>query len=159
MIDPESGRVLEPGQDGILQVRSAQAVGGGTDWVRTNDLGSVDEDGFVWIHGRADDVINRGGFKIFPSEIEDCLEAHPLVREAAAFGVDDERLGQVPVALVVISDDVSPADLITWVKSRLPAYKAPVTVRITDAIPRNAAMKVLRGQVREEFETLAAQAN
>ena len=159
VIDPESGRVLDPGQDGILQVRSAQAVGGGTDWIRTNDLGSVDADGFVWIHGRADDVINRGGFKIFPSEIEDCLEAHPLVREAAAFGVDDDRLGQVPVALVVISDDVSPADLITWVKSRLPAYKAPVKVRITDAIPRNAAMKVLRGQVRDEFETLAAQAN
>ena len=157
VIDPESGLVLAPGQSGLLQVRSAQAVGGGTDWIRTNDLGTVDDDGFVWIHGRADDVINRGGFKIFPSEIEDCLEAHPLVREAVVFGTDDERLGEVPVAVVVTAGDVSPAELIAWAKSRLPSYKAPVTVRIADAIPRNAAMKVLRGQVRDEFATTVAQ--
>ncbi|MCB0936631.1 MAG: long-chain fatty acid--CoA ligase [Mycobacterium sp.] len=156
VIDPDSGLVLEPGRHGLLQVRSAQAVGGGTDWIRTNDLGTVDDDGFVWVHGRADDVINRGGFKIFPSEVEDCLEAHPLVREAVVFGADDERLGQVPVAVVVTRGEVSPADLIAWVRSRLPSYKAPVTVRVADTIPRNAAMKVLRGQVRDEFATAVA---
>ncbi|MEB3070661.1 class I adenylate-forming enzyme family protein [[Mycobacterium] vasticus] len=158
VIDSETGEVLAPGQPGILQVRSAQAAGGNGHWVRTNDLGSVDEDGFVWIHGRADDVINRGGFKVFPSEIEDCLEAHPQVREAVAFGIPDERLGQVPVAMVVVADEVDPVDLISWVKSRLPAFKAPVTVRITDSIPRNSAMKILRGEVRQEFESTAAQA-
>ena len=158
VVDPETENELPPGQYGILQVRSAQAAGGDSQWVRTNDLGSVDKDGFVWIHGRADDVINRGGFKVFPTEIEDCLEAHPRVREAVAFGFPDERLGQVPVA-VVVAEGVSPEDLVAWVKSRLPAYKAPVTVSITDSIPRNSAMKVLRGQVRRQFESIAAQPN
>ncbi len=158
VVDPETGAVLPPGEPGLLQVRSAQAAGGASRWVITNDLGSVDDDGFVWIHGRADDVINRGGFKIFPAEIEDCLESHPQVREAVAFGVDDERLGQVPVA-VVVAQGVEPEELIVWVKSRLPAYKAPVRVQVTGSIPRNSAMKVLRKQVRQDFESIAAQAN
>ena len=159
VVDPETDEELPPGHYGILQVRSAQAAGGGSRWVRTNDLGSVDEDGFVWINGRADDVINRGGFKVFPAEIEDCLESHPEVRDAVAFGIPDERLGQVPVAVVVAQGDVSPDDLVAWVKSRLPAYKAPVTVAVTDSIPRNSAMKVLRRQVRQQFEGIAAQSN
>ncbi|MGO9151855.1 class I adenylate-forming enzyme family protein [Mycobacterium sp.] len=159
VVDPETGEDLPPGRSGMLQVRSAQVAGGDGRWVRTNDLGSVDEDGFVWIHGRADDVINRGGFKVFPAEIEDCLEAHPQVREAVAFGIPDERLGQVPVAVVVAQGAVSPGELVAWVRSRLPAYKAPVQVSVTESIPRNAAMKVLRGQVRRQFEDLAAQSN
>ncbi|MGV0577846.1 fatty acid--CoA ligase family protein [Mycolicibacterium elephantis] len=152
VIDPRTGELLAPGESGILQVRSAQASGGDGRWVRTNDLGAIDEDGFVWIHGRADDVINRGGFKIFPAELEDCLEAHPQVREAVVFGVADERLGQVPVAVVVTAGNVSAEDLIAWTRSRLPGYKVPVRIRIGDAIPRNSAMKILRKQVREEFE-------
>ena len=159
VIDPETEKELPLGQHGILQVRSAQAAGGDSQWVRTNDLGSIDEDGFVWIHGRADDVINRGGFKVFPAEIEDCLEAHPQVREAVAFGIPDERLGQVPVAVVVAQAGVSPDELVAWVKSRLPAYKAPVAVTVTDSIPRNSAMKVLRGQVRQQFKSIAAQSD
>lgn len=159
VIDPDTEDVLAPGQRGIVQVRSAQAAGGDGQWVRTNDLGSIDEDGFVWIHGRADDVINRGGFKIFPAEIEDCLEVHPQVREAVGFAIPDERLGQVPAAMVVVQGEVSPDDLVAWVKSRLPAYKAPVTVRVTDSIPRNSAMKVLRGQVRQQFESIPAQSD
>jgi len=156
-VDPDTEEELPPGRSGILRVRSAQAAGGDGQWVRTNDLGSVDADGFVWIHGRADDVINRGGFKVFPAEIEDCLEAHPQVREAVAFGMPDERLGQVPVAVVVAQGGVSAAELVAWAKSRLPAYKAPVAVRTTASIPRNSAMKVLRGQVRKEFDDVAAQ--
>jgi len=159
VVDPETDAELGPGQPGVLRVRSAQAAGGDAQWVWTNDLGSVDKDGFVWIHGRADDVINRGGFKVFPAEIEDCLEAHPRVREAVAFGIPDDRLGQVPVAVVVAQSDVSSDELVDWVRSRLPAYKAPVTVHTTDVIPRNSAMKVLRGQVREQFESIAAQSH
>jgi acyl-coenzyme A synthetase/AMP-(fatty) acid ligase len=159
VIDPDTHEDLAAGQHGILQVRSAQAAGGDGQWVRTNDLGSIDEDGFVWIHGRADDVINRGGFKVFPAEIEDCLEAHPRVREAVVFGLPDERLGQVPVAVVVAQGSVGSDELIAWVKSRLPAYKTPVTVHMAESIPRNSAMKVLRGQVRQQFESIAAQSN
>lgn len=153
VVDPATGERVAAGEHGLLQVRSAQASGGDGRWVRTNDLGSVDDDGFVWIHGRADDVINRGGFKIFPAEIEDCLESHPQVREAVVFGVTDERLGEVPVAVVVTEGDAPTDELIAWTRTRLPAYKVPVRVRLTDSIPRNSAMKVLRRQVREEFET------
>jgi acyl-CoA synthetase (AMP-forming)/AMP-acid ligase II len=153
VIDPRTGEPLAPGEPGILQVRSAQASGGEGRWVRTNDLGTVDEDGFVWIQGRADDVINRGGFKIFPAELEDCLESHPQVREAVVFGVADERLGEVPVAVVVTAGNVTPEELIAWTRTRVPGYQVPVRIRITDAIPRNSAMKILRKQVRDEFET------
>ncbi|KUI29235.1 class I adenylate-forming enzyme family protein [Mycobacterium sp. GA-2829] len=157
VIDPVTGDPLGSGEHGILQVRSAQASGGDGQWVRTNDLGSVDDDGFVWIHGRADDVINRGGFKIFPAELEDCLESHPRVREAVVFGVADDRLGEVPVAVVVAAGDVSEDDLIAWTRMKLPAYKVPVRVQMTDEIPRNSAMKILRKQVRDDFEkTLSA---
>lgn len=153
VIDPETGDPLSPGAHGILQVRSAQASGGDGQWVRTNDLGAIDDDGFVWIHGRADDVINRGGFKIFPAEVEDCLEAHPQVREAVIFGVADDRLGEVPVGVVVTAGDVTAEDLIAWTRSRLTGYKVPVRVLLTDSIPRNSAMKILRKQVREKFES------
>lgn len=152
VVDAATGELLEPGEHGIMQVRSAQASGGNTQWVRTNDLGSVDSDGFVWIRGRADDVINRGGFKIFPAEVEDCLEAHPQVREAVVFGVADGRLGEVPVAVAVAAGEVSGEDLIAWTRTRLPGYKVPTRVQLTDAIPRNSAMKILRRQVREDFE-------
>lgn len=151
VIDPDSGGVLDPGERGIIQVQSAQSSGGAFQWVRTNDLGRVDADGFVWIDGRADDVINRGGFKIFPAELEDCLESHSAVREAVAFGIDDPRLGAVPVAVVVTRGDVDSGELIAWVRSRHPGYMVPTAVRIVDSIPRNAAMKVLRVQVRDEF--------
>lgn len=156
VIDPDTADLLPAGEPGLLQVRSAQASGGDGQWVRTNDLGNIDEDGFVWIHGRADDVINRGGFKIFPAELEDCLESHPQVREAVAFGVVDERLGEVPVAVVVTAGDVSTTELIGWIRARLPGYKVPVRVELTDVIPRNSAMKVLRKRVREDFEDAVA---
>ena len=154
VVDQATGEQVKPGDPGILQVRSAQASGGSDKWVRTNDLGSVDDDGFVWIHGRADDVINRGGFKIFPAEVEDCLESHPKVREAVVFGISDDRLGEVPVAVVVTTGEVGPGELIAWTRSRLPGYKAPLRVQVTDSIPRNSAMKILRREVRDEFETV-----
>lgn len=156
VIDQTTGEPVPAGEHGLLQVRSAQASGGNGRWVRTNDLGSVDDDGFVWIHGRADDVINRGGFKIFPAELEDCLEAHPGVREAVVFGVSDDRLGEVPVAVVVVAGDLSADDVTAWMRRRLPSYKVPVRISLTDSIPRNSAMKILRKQVREDFESALA---
>ncbi len=156
VVDPDTGVELAPGEPGLIQVRSAQASGGADQWVRTNDLGSVDADGFVWIHGRADDVINRGGFKIFPAELEDCLESHPRVREAVVFGVDDDRLGQVPVAVIVTAAEVDTDELKAWVRSRVPGYKVPAHIEVTDALPRNSAMKILRKQVRKEYDTAMA---
>ncbi|MFE9322584.1 class I adenylate-forming enzyme family protein [Nocardia sp. NPDC052278] len=149
VVDPDTDEPVETGQSGVLLVRSAQASGGReAGWVRTSDIGRVDEDGFVWIDGRSDDVINRGGFKVFPAELEHCLEEHPAVREAVVVGITDERLGQVPAAAVVAREPVSDTELVAWVKSRLQSYKAPARIQFVSEIPKNPAMKPLRGQVR-----------
>ena len=92
-------RVFLTGVAGLLEVRTpATARGEGDGWVTTNDLASLDSDGFLYIHGRADEAIVRGGFKVIPREIEELLESHPEVTAAAVYGRPDARLGAVPVA-------------------------------------------------------------
>ena len=102
IVDPESGELLAVGDTGILQVRSDQ-MAEENDWVSTTDLARIDADGFVWLSGRADAAINRGGFKIIPTEVAAILETNAQVKEASVVGIDDARLGQVPVAAVELS--------------------------------------------------------
>jgi acyl-coenzyme A synthetase/AMP-(fatty) acid ligase len=151
VLDPQTHDVLPVGQTGLLCFRTPHSVGAGPeDWVRTNDLGRVDADGFLFVDGRADDIINRGGFKVSGGTLKNVLEAHPAVREAAVVGLPDERLGEVPGALVVTpggAEDPSDADLDAWVRSKLPPYYAPTVLRRADAIPRNGAMKIVRPAV------------
>ena len=71
-------------------------------WLRTGDLARIDDDGFVWIDGRVSAMVNRGGLKVFPDEVEEQLREHPLVADAAVAGVPDDRLGEVPWAFVVV---------------------------------------------------------
>jgi acyl-CoA synthetase (AMP-forming)/AMP-acid ligase II len=128
-----------------LEVRTPQA--GADGWVRTNDLARIDADGFVWVVGRADDVIVRGGFKIAPGVVAAALERHPAVREAAVLGLPDERLGQVPVGAVELDPD-APAptsdELRDFCRSDLTPYEIPSAVVIVSALPRGASMKVDR---------------
>src|SRR5690606_20370501 len=105
VVDRETGEPLPPGQQGLLEVRSAQ-VGNG-DWVRTTDLVEIDADGFLYIRGRADDAIIRGGFKILPPDIEAVLKRHPAVADACVIGLPDQRLGAVPVAAVELKEDAA----------------------------------------------------
>ena len=148
---------------GLLSVRTP-AMADDT-WALTNDLASIDEDGFVYIHGRADDAIIRGGFKIDPREVEKALEAHPDVRAAAVVGMPDERLGAVPVAVVELelelelehagatSELPDEQALVRWLRDRLAGYQVPVAIEIVEAIPRTAAMKVSRPGVLALFGT------
>jgi long-chain acyl-CoA synthetase len=145
VIDPESKALLPLGTTGILEVRTEQATqGGGADWVRTNDLARCDEDGFLWILGRADGAINRGGFKIDPNEVAATLAEHPAVAEAAVVPLPDDRLGQVPAAMVELAPDASdpgePA-LKAWVRDRHEPYKVPVRIRSVAEMPRTVALK------------------
>ncbi len=123
-------------------------------FVHTGDLARVDEDGFVWIEGRMGDLINRGGNKVFPDEVEEVLASVPGVSEAAVVAADDDRLGQVPVAFVVLDegDDRSDAEIdevmIDACRSALAAYKVPVRFERIDRLPRNDAGKVLRRELR-----------
>jgi long-chain acyl-CoA synthetase len=114
-------------------------------YVRTGDYARVDMDGFVWIEGRVGDLINRGGNKVFPGQVEEVLCLSPRVSEAAVVGVPDERLGEVPVAFVVGSapDD----ELERLCRDHLVAYKIPVAYRRIAALPRSEVGKVLRRQL------------
>jgi acyl-coenzyme A synthetase/AMP-(fatty) acid ligase len=155
--DPETGDFLAPGIAGIIVIRARHAaVGGENSWVRTNDVGRLDDDGFLWIDGRADDVINRGGHKVFPAEVESVLARHPAVKDVAVLPLPDTRLGQLPGALVVIrADHQRPAEeeLIALVKKHLAPYCAPASFRFVDVIPRNAALKTDRRQALDLLTT------
>jgi long-chain acyl-CoA synthetase len=111
-------------------------------YVRTGDFARIDGDGFVWIEGRVGDVINRGGNKVFPGQVEEVLLLSPSVREVAVVGLPDERLGEVPVAFVV--GDASDAELGQLCRDHLVAYKVPVAFRRMGTLPRSEVGKVLR---------------
>jgi long-chain acyl-CoA synthetase len=116
-------------------------------YVDTGDLARVDEDGFVWIEGRASDVINRGGNKVFPEHVEEVLRLVPGVAEVAVVGVADERLGEVPVAYVVTTAAVADDDLVAACRAHLAPYKIPVAFRRVGALPRSEVGKVLRREL------------
>jgi acyl-CoA synthetase (AMP-forming)/AMP-acid ligase II len=118
-------------------------------FLRTGDLGRVDADGFVWIEGRVSDMINRGGLKIVPQEVEEVLRLHPHVADACVAGVPDERLGEVPVAWVRAAAGARPDPdaLRGFARDRLAGYKVPVAVRFVDDFPRTEIGKILRREL------------
>jgi long-chain acyl-CoA synthetase len=157
IVDPDSGSPLDPGGSGILEVRGAQL--GTADWVRTSDMARMDEDGFIWILGRADDVIIRGGFKVSTTSVRDALASHPAVADASVIGIPDARLGQVPVAAVELKPTaagVSGADLGRFLRERLSPYQVPVEIRVVDALPRTPSLKVSQPEVRKLFAPTSA---
>jgi acyl-CoA synthetase (AMP-forming)/AMP-acid ligase II len=113
-------------------------------FLRTGDLGHLDEDGFVWLTGRVSDVINRGGLKVFPADVEEVVLQHPSIREAAVVGVRDDRLGEVPWAVVVASFEVDDAELDAICREQLAPYKVPARFVFVEKLPRNEVGKVLR---------------
>jgi acyl-CoA synthetase (AMP-forming)/AMP-acid ligase II len=113
-------------------------------FIDTGDLARIDDDGFVWIEGRASDVINRGGNKVFPEQVEEVLRLIPAVQEAAVVGVPEGRLGEVPVAFVVTTGPVTDDELVAVCRQHLAPYKVPVRFRRVDALPRSEVGKLLR---------------
>jgi acyl-CoA synthetase (AMP-forming)/AMP-acid ligase II len=152
VVDAQTGALLAPGSEGLLEVRSAQ-LGKGSDWVRTTDLAVLDADGFLFIRGRADSAIIRGGFKVLPGEVAAVLESHPAVREAAVVGLADDRLGQVPVAAVELHEGatVDSEALRSFARDHLAAYQVPAQIRIVSELPRTPSLKVSQPGVRELF--------
>lgn len=153
VVGPKSGEPMPPGEQGLLEVHiPANHTAGPEGWTRTTDLARVDQDGFLFLDGRCDDVIIRGGFKVPLAELEAALKEHSGVSDAAAVGLDDERLGQVPAAMVVPARAEAPpteADLVVWVRERLPPYMTPVRILVSDALPLNPSLKVSRPRLRE----------
>jgi len=142
IVDPDSGAQVPTGQHGLLEARITSIS---DDWIRTTDIASVDDDGFVTLHGRADGAINRGGFKILPETVRRVLISHPSVRDACVVGVPDTRLGQVPFAAIEVAPgEAVPSDdeLKDLIRRTLPVYNVPVAFVVVDDLPRNPALKV-----------------
>jgi long-chain acyl-CoA synthetase len=135
---------------------TAETLIGG--WLRTGDLGRLDEEGFLYIEDRAKDMILRGGENVYSAEVEAALYEHPAVYEAAVFGVPHERLGEEVACAVVPRPGmaIDPDELRTHVRERLAGFKVPTIVHVVEGqLPRNAAGKILKRELRDE---LAAQA-
>jgi long-chain acyl-CoA synthetase len=155
VVDERTLQDVPPDQVGLLEVRKTEESGEGSSWVRTTDLASLDDDGFLWIRGRADDAINRGGFKFSARQVAEVLERHPAVEEATVVGVADTRLGETPAAAIVLRDaDASTFDsasLLAWSRQSLKPYEVPAQILIVDQLPRTSSGKVSAHQVRALF--------
>ncbi len=122
-------------------------------WFRTGDLARIDAEGFLYIVDRRKDMLISGGENVYPAEVEDVLYRHPAVAEVAVIGVSHERWGEVPKAIVVLKPGrtTTAEELIGFCEGRLGHYKIPKAVAFTEALPRNAAGKVLKRVLREQF--------
>src|SRR2546425_3772408 len=120
-------------------------------WLRTEDAGVLDDDGYLALTGRIKELINRGGEKIAPSEIDDVLLAHPAVAEAAAFGVPDTKYGEEVWAVVVLKGDSDAERLQAFCRTHLADFKVPKVILITSALPKNDMGKVERQELAALF--------
>ena len=124
-------------------------------WLRTRDLGWIDDGGYVFLAGRQSDLIIRGGENIAPEEVEVVLESHPAVEEAAVIGIPDEEWGERVVAVVAARPglEVPAEELVDYCRQRLASYKKPEAVFFAESLPRNALGKLLRKELREQLGT------
>ena len=122
-------------------------------WLRTGDKGWMDEEGYIFLAGRGDDMIIRGGENISSEEVEDVIYAHPKVEEAAVIGVADEEWGQEVLAVVVLKEGqkTTEEELIEFCRSRLAGFKRPRSVVFVEALPRNPMGKVLKKELRQQY--------
>ncbi len=157
------GTQLAPGEVGEVAVRGENVMHGyhnnpaanaeafTNGWFRTGDSGRIDESGYLTLVGRIKELINRGGEKISPVEIDDALLSHPGVIEAVAFGVPDEKYGEAVAAAVVVREGTSAADLRAHVAARVASFKVPGVVHLIDEIPRTPTGKIQRRIVAAAF--------
>ena len=159
----EDDQEVAPGQQGEIVVKgptlmkgywnlpdeTALAIRDG--WLRTGDIGYVDEDGYFYITAREKDIIIRGGENVSPVEVKEILLQHPAVVEAAVVGVPDPVYGEEVKAFVVVKPDMTADEeqLIVFCKQRLPSFKSPKKIQFIDSLPRNLLGKVLRAELRK----------
>ena len=129
---------------------TARTVRGG--WLHTGDMGRLDEDGFLFIVERKKDLIIRGGFNIYPREVEEALYAHPKVAEAAVVGMKDPLMGEDVLAFVVLKDGqrASAEEIGAFCESRLARFKCPKQIRFVDSLPKSPVGKILRKELRTQ---------
>ena len=125
----------------------------GDGWIHTGDAGYLDEDGYLFIHDRMKDMIISGGENVYPAEVESAIFGHPAVQEVAVIGIPDQKWGETVKAVVVPKPGMSveEADIIAWARERIAAFKAPRSVDVIEALPRNASGKILRKDLRAPY--------
>jgi acyl-CoA synthetase (AMP-forming)/AMP-acid ligase II len=161
----EAGGHLPTGASGEVAVRGPNVIDGYENnpqanassftqgWFRTGDLGVLDGDGYLTLLSRIKELINRGGEKIAPREVDEALEAHPAVIEAVSFGVPHPTWGEQVAAAVVVNEPVTEKELLSFCRSRLADFKVPSRLYFVDAIPKTPTGKVQRRFVAEQFTT------
>ncbi|MDN5856470.1 MAG: AMP-binding protein, partial [Actinomycetia bacterium] len=171
LLDPDTGTLIDGTGAGELVVRgpnvfpgywqdpeasaAASVHAGGRRWLRTGDVAERDAEGFYRIRDRAKDLYISGGENVYPAEIEAVLHEHPAVVEAAVIGVPHERWGEVGRAFVVAREQVGADALLRFCRERLARYKTPGEVRFVDELPRSAAGKVLKNELRAVAEEVS----
>jgi acyl-CoA synthetase (AMP-forming)/AMP-acid ligase II len=155
----EAGNLLRPGAVGEVSIKGANVFDGyegnaqansesfSNGWFRTGDQGTLDENGYLTLVGRIKELINRGGEKISPREIDEALLRHPSVAEACCFGIPDRVYGEGVAAAVVLKEEATEKDLIAHCRASLSDFKCPTTIYILDSIPRTATGKIQRRNV------------
>jgi acyl-CoA synthetase (AMP-forming)/AMP-acid ligase II len=154
----ERGEVVIQGPNVIKGYESnpeANATSFVDGWFRTGDQGFLDDDGYLTLVARLKELINRGGEKISPREIDEVLLTHPAVGEAVCFGVSHPTWGEEVAAAVVLKEKATEAELLAYCRERLADYKRPKQIHITDAIPRTATGKIQRRVVAEAYSQKA----
>jgi acyl-CoA synthetase (AMP-forming)/AMP-acid ligase II len=161
----EDGKGLPAGEIGEICVHTPRLMKGyatGTGeattperegWLPTRDMGWIDEDGYIFLAGRKDDMIIRGGENIAPAEVEVVLQSHPAVEEAAVIGLPDEEWGQRVAAVVATQpgSQVSEEELVEFCRQRLASFKKPEVVHFVDELPKNQMGKILKKDLRAQF--------
>jgi long-chain acyl-CoA synthetase len=158
VFDPETGEAVGPGEQGLLELRGPN-IGDGKTFVRTTDLAILDEDNFLYIKGRYDNAIIRGGFKIMPDDVVKAIEQHPAVREAAVTAMPDPRLGQIPAAAYIVKSGAQAPkedEMRAFLRERLMPYQVPVILMAVEELPRTPSLKVSQPALKELFAKEAA---
>jgi len=162
----EEGNPVPSNQVGEIQAKGTRIMTGywkdeektaktitGDGWLRTGDMGWIDEEGYVYLSGRGDDMIIRGGENISPEELENVLGSCPMVDEVAVIGVPDPKWGQEPRAVVVLKkgEQATDEEIMEYCRERLSSFKRPRSVVFVESLPRNAMGKTLKKELREKY--------
>jgi long-chain acyl-CoA synthetase len=171
-IHDESDQPMGPGQENVGEIvirghnvmrgyykqpeATAEAMKGG--WFHSGDMGYVDAEGFFFIVDRKKELIIRGGFNVYPREVEEVLYAHPAVQEAAVIGVPDDKLGEEVKAVVSLKQGQSATEeeLIAWCKERVAAYKYPRSIQFIDTLPKGPTGKILKKELKQQLAATSA---
>ena len=164
----EQDRPLPPGKDNIgeIVIRGHNVMKGyykkpeanaetfRNGWFHTGDMGYEDEEGYFFIVDRKKEMIIRGGFNVYPREVEEVLYSHPAVAEAAIIGVPDDRMGEEVKAVVSLKrgQQVTADELIAYTKERVAAYKYPRTVEFVDDLPKGPTGKILKKELKAQLQ-------